>query len=125
VILDKSDPGPPGYRIVTSFPTAGPCPAPPAPALGVLLQAYLHPDWLETDDDCWGVLARFIDVEPAAALEARSEFAALPGFVSDEELDGYLIDQLGSWWIPSGQDWTSREWLSALQLMLGGPVPSP
>ena len=84
-------------------------------ALEHLLGAYLHPDWRMDYPDSLAAVSDFARSEPDSAPKLRQEVTTLLSQgLSDVELREYLVTEMGSWYLPDGDGWSScTAWLLA------------
>lgn len=86
-------------------------------ALTLLVSGYLNLDWPEDYGDAWRAVEDFLASEPPdSARELADEIAALLSTErSEADLTSYLVDTLGSGYLPEGDGWTStKSWLEAV-----------
>lgn len=86
-----------------------------ASALEHLLGVYLHPDWRMDYPDSLAAAADFAHSEPEVAPRLRQEVTTLLSRgLSESALRDYLVTEMGSWYLPDGDGWsTCSAWLLA------------
>ena len=82
------------------------------PALSLLLQGYLNPDWVDDYEDVWSAVDDFARNEPESARVIRQEVDSLLRTVSSEEtLRRIVVNELRSGYLPEADGWGYRSWL--------------
>jgi hypothetical protein len=84
-------------------------------ALGHLVDAYLHEDFVDCHGSARGAVEDFVHDEPEHALRLRSEISyLLSRCQSEPEVESALVD-LGICYLPTGDGWPDhRTWLLAV-----------
>jgi hypothetical protein len=84
--------------------------------LRLLLQGYLHADWLDEYGDPWKAVEDFARSEPQAGRELLREIDALLGEDrSESELRHLIGVELGSGYLPDADGWAYADWLKEVR----------
>lgn len=85
------------------------------PAVETLVRAYLTSEWLGEYADVWAAVDDFLANDPSAA-RLPAELARLVGApLSEQDLRAYVVDTLGSAYLPEKDGLTLRSWLVAAE----------
>lgn len=88
------------------------------PALRSFFNAYLHEDWRVEFTDTHLAVKSFLNQEPDQQLLKQivdEIYAYLNLKRSDQEVEKGLFDELGCYYLPSGEGINPREWLRSVR----------
>lgn len=87
------------------------------PALQLLLQGYLHADWLDEFPDSWSAVAEFLKSEQNSVGSLLTEIESVLAEKSDQRsVRKLFIEDMGSGYNPEAEGWTVEAWLAELLL---------
>lgn len=84
-------------------------------ALTLLVQGYLNLDWPDDYSSTWAAVDDFIESEPRAPglpIEIDDVLHRMP---SEDDRRRYVLDDLGSGYLPDADGYTMTSWLEALK----------
>jgi len=85
------------------------------PALRQLLLGYLNLDWPEEYRDPWKAIEDFFRSESEYRHSIPGEVADLIDIAPSEiKLRRYVLNELGSGYLPEADGWTYRDWLEEI-----------
>jgi hypothetical protein len=92
------------------------------PALKQLLQGYLNLDWPDDYADAWAAIDDFAAYEPIAGRLADEVTMLLDSAPTEEGLREFVVDELGSGYLPEADGFRMRDWLMAVRQRVQGAL---